>query len=259
MNTVNNEMKMENLVLARNIRCEEYKKAHGELRNCVATVIGQFVAASGVTGYKFSVPEWGDFETLRLENEEGRHNIDLNFRRDYDFSTHSYAEKRELEINPCTMGGFKRDDFGKIAYYALSGYLALHLGEIEDALNALDWTAFEKARENLRFANGEIEQLEHDIIQANNARKTAEAEKRLVVGTELAVGFTTRWDCENHKDVRTGIVTKKVEKMTAKLVWFENDWHQYKKAEVIQHLVGGIEARGWSFAADVDKSGFAAK
>ena len=107
-----------------------------------------------------------------------------------------------------------------------------------------------------RFSDGEARAFAQQMkVDAENAAR-AKAEERLVVGAEIAVAYDQEWDCEKGDTIVTGVRTKVVEKVTNKLVFFKNDWHQHHKADVCYELVRGLDKCGYAYLADIDMAQF---
>ena len=263
MNTLNeNEVRLENLKAVATMRRAELARVHTDVTRQIAKVIEDAVADSGVGGYALRKGEDGelhDTEYMTLKGEidgERLHDIDIHFSND-PWREGEEDNPRVLSVNTCCFGNIKAGDKSGVAYCVIMGYLATHLQEIQDALNSIpDWDAYDRARRVYSISRNEAEAFERKLKQEAEAARLAEVEKRLVAGAEVAYVYETKWDAEKDMRVITGVRTKVVEKVTAKLVFFKDEYRQYKKAEVLNWLAKGLDERGMSFTADIDMTQF---
>lgn len=257
MNTINeNEVRLANLKAVAEMRRDEFCCIHARLIKQMATIIEDAVAASGVSGYalqKDNVGELYDIDYMRLGGEiDGKrlHSVDLYFRHE-SWNDTEEGKPRILSLNPCCFGTFNAGNKCGVAYFVLMGYLAAHLQEIQDALNAIpEWEAYTRARRVYTVSRGEVEESERKLAEEAKTARRAEIEKRLVVGAEVVVGYESKWDYEKG-DITKGVRVLTVEKVTNKLIFFKDD-RQYKKDYVLLSLARGIDNGGFSYLADID-------
>ena len=69
-------------------------------------------------------------------------------------------------------------------------------------------------------------------------------------------GYERKWDCEKG-DIIKGVRVLTVEKVTNKLVFFKDEYRQYKKDYVLRSLARGIDNGGFSYLADIDLTNIA--
>jgi len=257
-----NEVRLANLKAVAEMRRAELYCIRKGLTSQMAKIIEDAVAASGVSGFALRKGEDGelrDIDYMTLEGEidgERLHDIDLYFRND-SWRDAEEGNPRVLSVSTCCFGTIKAGDKGGIAYCALMGYLVTHLQEMQDALNAIpEWEAYRRAHRIYSISSNEAEAFERKLAEEAKAARLAEVEKRLVAGAVLATEKIRRYDCEKRQSIYIGVSTKVVEKVTAKLVFFKDEYRQYKKADVLELLAKGLEKGGWSFASDVDMKQF---
>lgn len=263
MNTLNeNEIRLANLKAVADMRRAELRRIHAVVTRQIAKVVEDAVAASGVGGYALRKGEDGelhDTEYMTLKGEidgERLHDIDLYYRDD-SWCDEGGDNPRVLSVNTCCFGNIKAGDKSGVAYCVIMGYLATHLQEIQDALNAIpEWEAYDRARRIRSISRREAEEFERKLKEEAESARLAEIEKRLVVGAVVAKEKVRRYDFEKRQSVYTGISTLEVEKVTAKLVFFKDSYRQHKKADVLKCLATGLDKGGWSFASDVDMTQF---
>lgn len=256
-----NKVRLANLEAVAEMRRAELVAARKPLNEAYKRVFAEVVADSGVSGYALSLDEEGnvyDFNTPELSGEiDGKrlHDIHCYFRNDRWDDTSD--EPRRLSFNTTCFGDVKVGDAVGVAYCVMVGYLASNLQSIQDALDALpEWEAYRTAKRFYDAAYYEAEGLKRKMKEEAQAAKEAAVLKRLVAGAEVARMYDGHYDFERNVHVRTGVITKKVEKVTNKLVFFENDYRQHKKADVVAQIICGLDKGGWSFAEDVDMSQF---
>jgi hypothetical protein len=256
-----NEIRLANLKAVYAMRRAEAEVAYRKV-SCAATkIIENAVAHSAITGYALRKDENGlvDFDIMELcgRNHRGEElvSISLYFRRRL---RENESPNRVLMLGTSCFGNVTASDEKGIAYCLLLGYLAAHLQEIQDALNAIpDWEAYERARRFYDVSSRELMEFERKLADEAKTARRAEIEKRLVVGAWIAYAHETEWKEDGR--VFTGVRTKVIEKVTAKLLFFKGDNRQYKKEEVLGLLSKGVNRCGWSFAADVDMTQFPCK
>jgi hypothetical protein len=257
-----NDIRLENLKAAAEMRRAELMAIRQPLSLAIAKVINDAIAASGST--KYALRSDGciirDFEYMAIDGKDGDDrlvSIDLYYRHD-TWEDRRNGKPRVLAFNTCGFGTVKAGDTKGVAYCLLVGYLAAHLQEIQDALNAIpDWEAYERARRFYDVSSRELMEFERKLADEAKTARRAEIEKRLVVGAWIAYAHETEWKEDGR--VFTGVRTKVIEKVTAKLLFFKGDNRQYKKEEVLGLLSKGVNRCGWSFAADVDMTQFPCK
>jgi len=169
MNYINTETGLVFDIDAATKRRDELKEELNGLviatRASARQIAEKWLARSGVTGYKFLAHysfDYFSFDYFELRNEmsEERFRIDVTFRY------HDWEGGRTLQLNPCSVGNVKSNDFGKIAFFNLCAFLATHAGEIEAELLAVPTlVATDRTQKEL----GRI----HSAIN-----KTVEAERR---------------------------------------------------------------------------------
>lgn len=263
MNTINeNEVRLANLKAVAEMRRAELACVHTGVTRQMAKVIEDAVAASGVGGYalrKGKDGELPDTDYMVLCGEidgERLHDIDLSFLHE-TWRDMEEGNPRVLSVNTCCFGKVKAGDKSGVAYCVLMGYLVAHLQEIQDALNAIpEWEAYARARRVYSISRNEAEAFERKLREEAESARLAEIEKRLVVGAVIASEKVRRYDSEKGQYIYIGVSKKVVEKVTAKLVFFKDEYRQYKKADVLGFLSSGLEKGRWSYAEDVDMSKF---
>lgn len=263
MNSINkNEVRLANLEAAAEMRRAELMAIRQPLSLAIAKVINDAIAASGSTKYALRLDDGGflrDFECMTIDGKDDGDrlvSIDLYYRHD-TWEDRRNGKPRILAFSTCGFGTVKAGDTKGVAYCLLLGYLAAHLKEMEDAINAIpEWAAYERALEIYNVSRDEAGDFAALLKEEAHAAALAKVEERLVVGAEVAFSYDVMYDFDRHVDVVKGVHTRKVEKVTNKLVFFENEYKQYKKADVLADLVRGLDNHGWSFAADVDMSRF---
>jgi hypothetical protein len=256
-----NDIRLENLKAAAEMRRAELMAIRQPLSLAIAKVINDAIAASGST--KYALRSDGciirDFEYMAIDGKDGDDrlvSIDLYYRHD-TWEDRRNGKPRVLAFNTCGFGTVKAGDTKGVAYCLLVGYLAAHLQEIQDALNAIpDWEAYERARRFYDVSSRELMEFERKLADEAKTARHAEIEKRLVVGAVVATQKVRKYDFDKRQSFYTGVSTMEVERVTAKLVFFKDAYRQYKKADVLNFLATGLEKRGWSFAADVDMTQF---
>lgn len=263
MNTINeNEVRLANLQAVAEMRRAELACIRTGVARQVAKIIEDAVAASGVSGYALRKDESGELRDMDYMTLDGKidgerlHDIDLHFLHD-TWRDMEEGSPRTLSVNTCCFGSIKAGDKSGVAYCVLMGYLATHLQEIQDALNAIpEWEAYTRSSRIYHISQREADEFSRKLKEEATAARLAEVEKRLVVGAVVATEKVRRYDCEKHQSIYTGVSTMEVERVTAKLVFFKDSYRQYKKADVLNFLATGLEKGGWSFAADVDMTKF---
>lgn len=262
MNTINeNEVRLANLQAAAEMRRAELARNSSAVASQVMKVVENAIAASGVNGYALRKDENGglrDAERMTLCGKidgERLHDIDICFRRGWGAEDEN--EPRAFSVSTCCFGSVTTDNKVGIAYCVLVGYLAAHLQEIQDALNAIpEWEVYDRSRRVYYISRNEAEAFERKMADEAKAARLAEVEKRLVVGAVVATEKIRRYDIKKHQSFYIGVKTMVIEKVTAKLVFFKSEYRQYKKADVLELLAKGLEKGGWSFEANVDMSKF---
>lgn len=263
MNSINkNEVRLANLEAAAEMRRAELMAIRQPLSLAIAKVINDAIAASGSTKYALRTDDSGfirDFEYMTIDGKDDGErlvSIDLYYRHD-SWEDRRAGKPRVLAFSTCGFGTVKAGDTRGMAYCLLLGYLAAHLKEMEDAINAIpEWAAYERALEVYNVSRDEAGDFAIRLKTEAHMAAIAKAEERLVVGAEVAYSYDGGYDFDRHVNVVTGVRTRKVKKVTNKLVFFENEYKQYKKVDVLADLVRGLDNHGWSFAADVDMSRF---
>lgn len=263
MNSINeNEVRLANLQAVAEMRRAELACIRTGVARQMAKIIEDAVAASGVSGYALQKDNDGeiyDIDYMRLGGEiDGKrlHSVDLYFRHE-SWNDTEEGKSRILSLNPCCFGTFNAGNKCGVAYFVLTGYLAAHLQEIQDALNAIpEWETYARARRVYTVSRGEVEEFERKLAEEAKAARRAEIEKRLVVGAEVVVGHERKWDCEKG-DIIKGVRVLTVEKVTNKLVFFKDEYRQYKKDYVLRSLARGIDNGGFSYLADIDLTNIA--
>ena len=261
MDTINeNEIRLANLQAAAEMRRAELDCIRAGVTRQMAKIIEDAVVASGVSGYTLRKGKDGGFRDAEYMTLEGKidgerlHDIEIYFRRDWGAGD---GESRIFSVSTCCFGSVNVGNKVGIAYCALVGYLATHLQEIQDALNAIpEWEAYQRSCRIYSVSRHEADDFSRKLKEEAKAARLAKIEKRLIVGAVIAIDRIRRYDCEKQQPVYTGIRTLEIEKITPKLVFFKDNRHQYKKAEVLTFLARGLEQDGWSFAADVDTAQF---
>jgi hypothetical protein len=259
-----NEIRLANLKSVAEMRRAELRRIHTGVTRQIAKVVEDAVAASGVGGYALRKGEDGelhDTEYMTLKGEidgERLHDIDMHFSND-PWREGEDNNPRVLSVNTCCFGNIKAGDKSGVAYCVIMGYLATHLQEIQDALNSIpEWEAYDRARRVYSISRNEAEAFERKLAEEAKTARRAEIEKRLVVGAEIAYAHDVQWSKDEGR-IFTGVRTKVIEKVTAKLLFFKGDNRQYKKEEALGLLSKGVNRCGWSFAADVDITQFPCK
>ena len=263
MNTINeNEVRLANLQAVAEMRRAELACIRTGVARQMAKIIEDAVAASGVSGYALRKDESGELRDIDYMTLEGKidgerlHDIDLRFLYD-TWSDEEEGKNRVLSVDTCCFGSIKAGDKSGVAYCVLMGYLATHLQEIQDALNAIpELEAFTRSSRIYRISQREADEFSRKLKEESTAARLAKLEERLVVGAVVATEKVRRYDCEKHQSFYTGVRTMEVDRVTEKLVFFKGSCRQYKKADVLKFLATGLEKRGWSFAADVDMTQF---
>lgn len=189
--------------------------------------------------------------TIPEEGKSWGHDLDLTYRRDWFWREDgTRANNRELKLNVSAMGSFGKDDARKVAYYALVGYFAGHMAEVEADLANIGWEDFDHAREALRRARDERENEEQRIKAEAFQKAYADFEKKLAAGVsikvldeETSIKRDAAGNClkdENGRFIYNVVpVIQKVEKVTAKMVYWAEWKGQDKKHDVISNLATG--------------------
>lgn len=245
--------KVEMLIEAEKMFGEKVEAAYKAQLEKEKAVIQKHVEASGV---KLAViNERFDVENLKVTiPEDGKswgHDLDLTYRRDWCWREDGTTiHNRELKLNVSAMGSFGKDDARKVAYYALVGYFAGHMAEVEADLANIGWEDFDHAREALRKARDERENEEQRIKAEAFQKAYADFEKKLAAGVSIKVGdYKTSIKRDENgafiKDNDGNFVynvvpeIQKVEKVTAKMVYWAEWKGQDKKYDVISKLATG--------------------
>lgn len=240
-------MKRENLNIAKAARAKELEAVRVRMTEEVKNVVDAAIGLSGIDGYKLD--EEGldcDFTRIRITKGRDGHDVTLWYYKPW-----RKDERREVKLNVSAMGDFGADDTAKVEYYQLVGFLASRIEGLTKSLNAIEgWEELDTALANLRFVQSEIDALDAEEMKRQRDERVAEIEKRLVVGAEIAFTFRIDYDGEG-RYVAKEILAMKVERVTAKLLWFEHHFRQYKRADVIDALVKGLDKGGWSFADEI--------
>ena len=261
MNTINeNEVRLANLEAACEMRRAELMEIYKPLSVAVTEVLDKAIASSGSTKYRVITDDKGILRDLEVISIDGRDDsdrlvsIDAYFRRDWCADE---SKPRQFAFQTCGFGTVKAGDTKGVAYCLLVGYLAAHVQEIQDALNAIpEWADYDRALAAYRVTCREAEEFSRKMKEDAKNAAIAEVEKRLVVGAVVATQKVRKYDFDKSQSFYTGVSTMEVERVTAKLVFFKDAYRQYKKADVLNYLATGLEKGGWSFAADVDMSRF---
>ena len=240
-------MKRENLNIAKAARAKELEAVRVRMTEQVKKVVEAAIGSSGVDGYKLD--EEGldcDFTRIRITKGTDGHDVTLWY-----YKRWSKNEQREVKLNVAAMGDFGASDTAKVEYYQLVGFLASRIGELTKSLNAIEgWEELDTALANLRFVQSEIDTLDAEEMKRKRDERVAEIEKRLTVGAEIAYSYSVRCNGEG-RYIAKEILTMKVERITAKLLWFKGHFGQYKRAYVIDALMKGLGKGGWSFADEI--------
>lgn len=240
-------MKRENMNIAKAAMAKELEAVRVRMTEEVKNVVDAAIGSSGVDGYRLA--EEGldcDFTHIRITKGRDGHDVTLWYRKPWNKN-----ERREVKLNVAAMGDFGADDTVKVEYYQLVGFLASRIGELTKSLNAIEgWEELDTAIDNLRFVQSEIDALDAEEMKRQRDERVAEIEKRLVVGAEIAFTYRSEYDGEG-RYVAKEIFTVKVERITAKLLWFEGYVGQWKKADGIDALMKGLDKGGWSFADEI--------
>ena len=241
-------MKRENLNIAKAARAKELEAVRVRMTEEVKKVVNAAIGLSGVDGYRLA--EEGldcDFTHIRITKGRDGHDVTLWYYKPW-----RKDERREVKLNVAAMGDFGADDTAKVEYYQLVGFLASRIGELTKSLNAIEgWEELDTAIDNLRFVQSEIDALDAEEMKRQRDERVAEIEKRLAVGAEIAYTYRDVYDSAEECFVAKEILTMKVERVTAKLLWFESYFSQWKRADVIDALVKGLDKGGWSFADEI--------
>lgn len=245
--------KVEMLIEAEKMFGEKVEAAYKAQLEKAKAVIQKHVEASGV---KLAVVnERFDVENLKVTiPEEGKswgHDLDLTYRREWCWREDgTTVNNRELKLNVSAMGSFCKDDASKVAYYALVGYFAGHMAEVEADLANISWEDFDHAREALIKARDERENEEQRIKAEAFQKAYAEFEKKLTAGVSIKIRdeqTSIKRDADGNclKDDKGDFiynvvpVIQKVEKVTAKMVYWAEWKGQDKKYDVISKLATG--------------------
>ena len=196
MNSINkNEVRLANLEAAAEMRRAELMAIRQPLSLAIAKVINDAIAASGSTKYALRLDEGGiirDFEYMTIDGKGGDDrlvSIDLYYRHD-TWEDRRNGKPRVLSFSTCGFGTVKAGDTRGVAYCLLLGYLAAHLKEMEDAINAIpEWAAYERALEIYNVSRDEAGDFAARLKEEARAAALAKAEERLVVGAEVAFYF----------------------------------------------------------------------
>lgn len=240
-------MKRENLNIAKAARAKELEAVRVRITEEVKKVVEAAIGLSGIDGYKLD--EGGldcEFTHIRITKGGDGHDVTLWYHKPWKEN-----EQREVKLNVSAMGDFGADDTAEVEYYQLVGFLASRIGELTKSFNAIEgWKELDTAIANLRFVQSEIDALDAEEMKRQRDERVAEIEKRLVVGAEIAFSYRVGYGDEG-RIVAKEIHTRKVERVTAKLLWFEGYFRQWKRADVIDALVKGLDKGGWSFADEI--------
>lgn len=240
-------MKRENLNIAKAARAKELEAVRVRMVEEVKNVVDAAIGLSGVDGYRLD--EEGldcDFTHIRITKGRDGHDVTLWYYKPW-----RKDERREVKLNVAAMGDFGADDTAKVEYYQLVGFLASRIEGLTKSLNAIEgWEELNTAIDNLRFVQSEIDALDAEEMKRQRDERVAEIEKRLAVGAEIAFTYRSEYDGEG-RYVAKEILTRKVGRVTAKLLWFEGYVRQWKRAEVINALLKGLDKGGWSFADEI--------
>lgn len=162
------------------------------------------------------------------DDEWDHANIEIRINDKYA-GDYSHVDHRELTINSTSFGSIKFSDAKVLEYYKTIAKVLESLNTLETALNEIDYTALEHAREEMYAVGRELEAEKKTVAEAEKAAKVAEITPKLVAGAALVMNAK----CEGCRQY-----TLKIEKVTAKTVYL-NNCSQRKIAEVVECIING--------------------
>ena len=162
------------------------------------------------------------------DNEWDHANIEIRINDKYA-EDYSHVDHRELTISSTGWSSIKFSDAKVIEYYKTLAKVLESLNTLETALNEIDYTALEHAREEMYAVGRELEAEKKTVKEAEKAAKVAEITPKLVAGADLVMNAK----CEGRRQY-----TLKIEKVTAKMLYL-NNYSQRKIAEVVECIING--------------------
>lgn len=124
------------------------------------------------------------------------HDFTLYFHDRYD------GAPRKVEMNVGTFGSFSASDRPEVNFYVVAGKFASCLEEIQDCFNNIDFKEYHDAWHASYDADNALRKFDADAKKAEDDKRKAEIESKLIEGAKIKVGF----DCWNNTDIVDTII-----------------------------------------------------
>lgn len=224
--------KVEMFAELHNAKAEIVKAEFAKVKDQYETAIRNYLASISCN-WEIDNERGRGLERIYLKNplaENGWDSANIDIWVDEKWAKgYTHVDHRELKISSTSWSSIKSFDVKVIEYYKTLAKILDTMGQLEKALNEIDQSALEHARDEMYEVGRELEAEKNIVAEAEKAAKVAEITSKLVAGAELVMNATS--------DGRYQYKLK-IEKVTAKMVYL-NNYTQRRIAEVVECIIKG--------------------